>query len=377
MSDFDIEFAEDVELPPPLTDAELAVLEATELGLLSSNGVAAVPLAEASAHTWQAQDIVAVSENPPDPPAIAELFYLGKRHVLSGEPEAGKSTLLLAAAGDELKVGRGIVWVDDDDMGPAAVLERLRNFGVGDETISRLFAYVQPEEALGEDGLSYLLALIDQRDVRLVVFDTFDAALTLHGFNPNDTTDIERFWTRVVNPLCKAGVAVVLADHVTKNADSRGKWSIGSQRKASGAAVHIGMRAIELFGRGRTGRAKLSVHKDRPGFLSRPSAGVFVVASEPESGDCSWQIEPDHSKSEAGEFRPTVLMEKVSNYLELPGGPRTRKDVEANVSGRGEYIRLAIDTLVTEGYVVETPGEHGAKLLASETPYREEDEREL
>jgi hypothetical protein len=47
---------------------------------------------------------------------------------------------------------------------------------------------------------------------------------------------------------------------------------------------------IEAFGRGRTGRAKIIAHKDRPGFLEKPSPGLFVLASDPETERCSWRM---------------------------------------------------------------------------------------
>jgi hypothetical protein len=61
------------------------------------------------------------------------------------------------------------------------------------------------------------------------------------------------------------------------------------------------MKAIVPLVRGGTGKAKISVHKDRPGHLECPSPGLFVV----ESGSVfSWRIQPDESRGEGGEFRP-------------------------------------------------------------------------
>ena len=57
--------------------------------------------------------------------------------MISGEDDAGKTMLLLGISADELRAGRGVVWVDTDDMGASMVLERLRGFGATDDTIRR------------------------------------------------------------------------------------------------------------------------------------------------------------------------------------------------------------------------------------------------
>jgi hypothetical protein len=66
-------------------------------------------------------------------------------------------------------------------------------------------------------------------------------------------------------------------------------------------------------------------------------------------------------------------MEKVSRYLELHAEPRSRNEIETNVTGKAEYVRLAIDTLVSEGYALEFPGENRARLVRLERAFREGD----
>src|SRR5438128_165871 len=46
-------------------------------------------------HTWTPIDIVALESTPPEPPAIGGLIYPGRRHIVSGEPEALKSWFAL------------------------------------------------------------------------------------------------------------------------------------------------------------------------------------------------------------------------------------------------------------------------------------------
>jgi DnaB-like helicase N terminal domain len=49
----------------------------------------------AAAHTWRSLDVLALGNEPPTRPTIGNLLYPGRRHVVSGEFDAGKSWLLL------------------------------------------------------------------------------------------------------------------------------------------------------------------------------------------------------------------------------------------------------------------------------------------
>lgn len=52
---------------------------------------------------WQALDLVSLASAPPQPPEVAKLFYFGKRYLVSGEFESGKTWLLVAGAVNELQ----------------------------------------------------------------------------------------------------------------------------------------------------------------------------------------------------------------------------------------------------------------------------------
>jgi len=302
---------------------------------------------------------------------IAGLFYVGKRHNLTGESEAAKTWLALAATAGELKEERAVVWVDGDLVGDSDLLERLRSLGVPDDTIASHFLYFAPEGPVGDSA--ELVEPLRASDGRLAVLDGFNPLLYLHGCDPDKGVGIESFMRRVANPLRNAGAAVVTTDNVTKSREARGSWAIGSERKKSAVEVQLGMTKIEPLSRGETGKFKLTVHKDRPGFLERPSPGLFVVASDPGTGQCSWRLEAAQRVTDEGTFRPTNLMEKVSRYLELAGERRSRNQIEQAVKGKTDYKRQAIDTLISEGFAVEVP--HGqTRLVQSAGAFRETDE---
>jgi DnaB helicase-like protein/AAA domain-containing protein len=361
-----------------------AVLAATENGAVDSalldqlvRSVERQRAGAAREHTWKPLDVIGLGSEEPKPPQIGGLLYPGKRHVISGEDDAGKTMLLLGISADELREGRGVVWIDTDDMGAASVLERLRLFGADEEAIRSLFAYLHPEEALSDAARDDVIALLRERDVRLMVNDAFNAALTLHGYSPGSTEEVEAFWQRAVAPFCHAGAAVVLPDHVVKRKDERGRYAYGSERKATGCDLHLGLRVIEPFGRGRRGKARITVHRDRIGFLPRPSPGLFVLDSDADTGRLAWRLEASREKGEQGEqdWRPTGYMEKVSRYLELRrADPPSITQIEEGVPGGTDYKRQAVEALIRDGYAIEIPGSRNARLIQSVRPFREADE---
>jgi hypothetical protein len=322
--------------------------------------------------SWMPSNIISLAASRPEPPQVVGLLYPGLFHLVSGESEALKTWLAAIAATEELAAGRGVLWIDGDDVGSGVLLERLRALGADDDAIARRFAYVLPDQALDDDSRKDLLGTVRGLSCRLAVFDGFNPLLHLQHLDPNVGTDVEAFY-RLLDPIRRTGVAVVVTDNVVKSAEARGGWAIGSERKRSKAQVHLGMKALVPLVRGGTGKARIDVHKDRPGWLQRPSPGVLVL--DTTDAGCSWRIDPDASRAEGGEFRPTHLMERVSRHLEVRGEPDSQTQIEEKVRGKAVHLRAAMDRLRAEGYVVELEGPRGM-LLRLERPFREAEDAE-
>jgi hypothetical protein len=350
-----------------ITPSLRAELEARE------NGANVVPLqVEQPRHSWTPIDLVSLGDEPPEPPTLGGLAYPGRRHVFSGEPEALKSWLTLVLSAEEMRAGRSVVYIDLE-MGPRDTLARLRNLQLRDADISAHFIYLNPHEPL-KPALGDVETLLIQRRPSLVVIDAFAGALALHGLDGLKSADVERFYRDVVDPLRAHGAAVVILDHLPKAIEGRGKWAIGSERKIGACDVHLGLEMLQPFGRGRTGRAKIVTHKDRPGYLPRPKAGELELVSDEESELITWQIRLAEREQSPEPFRPTCLMKRVSEYLEAQAEPVSRNVVEQNIKGKAAGKRLAMDILIADGYLEQSPGPFGAHLLRSVRPYRESDE---
>lgn len=324
----------------------------------------------AAPHTWQPLDIVGLAANPPAPPEIGGLIYRARRVLLSGELESLKTWASLVLTKAEFDAGYPVAWADLDAMGSGEILDRLRALGVADETISRQFLYFEPTETLKQGRLGDVCALIRERGVRYFPIDSFNPMLNLHGLDPQSTSDVETFWREIATPITEAGAAPTLLDHVPKNPTGRGKYAYGSERKATGAIVHIGFQLLETLKRGATGRTLLTTHKDRPGYLPRPTIGRLVFVSDGEH--VTYELEQDRSRA-GGQFRPTVLMERASRRVEEETEARSQTWIEKNVTGNGPALREAVAILVDEGYFTKTETSTGFKFT-SVRPYREADD---
>jgi hypothetical protein len=320
---------------------------------------------------WQRINPIAAAANPPEPPTIGGILYPGKRTILSGETESLKSWFALVLAKAELDIGYSVAWADLDAMGAGELLARLRALDVPDEVISSRFLLYEPDSPLRDDALDAFLAEITEANVRLFVVDAFNSMLGLHALDPNKTADIDRFWRQVAQPICDAGIATVLIDHVVKNTDARGRYAIGSERKASGAHLHLGFQPLKPFARGGARQTRLRTHKDRTGFLPRPTVGILEFVSDGDS--VTYSLREDRSRA-TDVFRPTNLMGRVSDYLAIQDAPVSRTNVADSVTGKTEYIRTALDVLIAEGYVQEHEGKGGARPVALIRAYREDDD---
>lgn len=335
------------------------------------------PQEDKPSHSWVALDLIALGDEPPTPPEIMGLLYCGSRNLFSGEFESIKSMMGLAACVEEVTESRGVVWVDCDNMGPRATLERLRQFGLSDEEIAAYFCYMRPGEPFGDAASEHALELLSARSGRLVVFDAFNSAMSLQGLDPMKTVEIDEWYQTVSDPFANEGVASTFLDHVVKSSDDRGRYSYGGERKVSGADTHLGSRIIDQVGRGRSGAAKITVHKDRHGFIREayPNGLVFRLNSDPETGALSWKLEADESVTPEGDFRPDGLMYKVSRYLERADEARSRSQIRQDVQGKHDYVLAAVECLLDEGYVreIDRKGRGGGKAIQLVRAFRNEE----
>jgi hypothetical protein len=298
----------------------------------------------------------------------AGLFYPGRLNGLFGRYGSLKSFVALIVAIQEIEAGRRVWWVDFEDD-PFGTAERLVDLGADPEDVSARFRYLNPHEALSPASVRRVVAAVETESPSLVVIDSGGEWMSLQAVKPNQDEEVAAFYKTYVGPFTRAGAGVVALDHVPHESADKLR-AIASQRKmAAVRGVAYRIDTILELGRGETGKATLVSAKDAFGHYPRETvvaevtidaaASPYTVSVDPPTGPAEW--------------KPTVLMERISNHLAAhPAGLSKRRLLEG-VSGKREYKALAIDLLIEDGYIaVEKKG--GAHLHTLAHPYREADE---
>lgn len=290
------------------------------------------------------------------------LFYAGRVNQLFGESGGGKSWLGLAAIRDVVRHDMRALFVDWEDNA-TGMAERLVDLGLDDDEIARV-DYRNPSGAISSGlerfGGPYAVAVIDSTG----------EAMAAGGVDSNADQEVAQ-WFAIVKRVCRldGGPAVIVIDHIPKDTEAPKSYAIGSQRKraaVTGAAYRVD--TLKESAKGRDGILKLTVAKDRHGNRPKGSVAAEVHMLSGRDGALNIELRPSDAQMAAdrGEkFRPTVLMERVSHYLESVPGASQRAVCKA-VAGKTDHLRLALECLVEEGYV--KVGGHGYESIDT---YRE------
>jgi hypothetical protein len=287
------------------------------------------------------------------------LFYPKRLHVIAAESEAGKTWLALAVVAEELARGRACVYLDfEDDEG--GVVGRLMTMGIAPSVIQERFAYIRPEDSIEAlTNRQDLAEVLGDLQPSLAILDGVTEAMSLHGLELKDNTDVAKFGRMLPKWIADRGPAAVALDHVVKDREARGGYALGGVHKLNGlnGAMYI-MENREPFGIGRTGKSRVLVRKDRPGQLRRHGIpahdGLFwyadlVVESRAEEFAEVWL--PAAKEQALAVFRPTGLMAKVCAVLAQHPNGLSKNAIETSVGGKAATVRGALDLLVSEGYV--------------------------
>lgn len=339
------------------------------------------------------------------------LFYRHKVHSVHGESESGKTWLALCAVAECLTGGEPVLYIDFEDDAKG-VGTRLLLMGVPRAVVTdpALFSYVRPEVGLGADderkAFEYLLSGV----YSLAVLDGVTESMGLLGLVGKDNDNVASWQRTLPNAIARrSGAAVVCIDHVTKDADTRGRFAIGGQQKMAGLSGAAFIIEPETpFARGLAGIASVRVGKDRPGFLRavggdwRKSDRTQLVASftldSTDAARVRWKLEPPDDDGAHGgqsghgvdEPRRKWCMEQVSLYWENqnPNGDenpkakgllacsatKTENAMVESHKGSGiarDLWRAAIGALVVEGYAKQIDGARNSKLHKVVRVYRE------
>ncbi len=298
----------------------------------------------------------------------------GRVTLLYSPGKTGKSLIAMEIAaaaaigapvlGSEAAEPVSVVYIDQE-MTPEDWHDRLVDMGYGPDHIDQLeqhlhLAQLQAWPPMDTPlGGSAVFGEVAKHQAQLVVIDT--ASKVIKGEeNSNDTH--AAFYRSTVVPLKRLGCGVLVLDHTGKDVD---RGARGGSAKTDNVDL-----AFELLTRGRDLLSLRCSHaRFRDDALSEP---VFLRR---QSDPLTHQLEEHASKApEHGPgLRPTHLMEKVSKYVEYNPG-LTRNGITGAKLGKTDYVRLALDLLIAEGYVHAESGPNRSQTHRSLKPYREDEE---
>lgn len=339
---------------------------------------------DAPASSWAPIDLSAILDGSyvPEEPSLmprtdgATLLYPGRVHTFQGESESGKSMVAQAETA-RILTGWGRAVYIDFESDASVVVGRILMMGAAREQVASGLLYLRPgvrPHATGEDRAAFERLLTGRFD--LAVIDGVTEAASVFGVASKDNDEITAWNRAFARPLAQqTGAAVIQVDHVTKDSESRGRFAIGAQAKMSaldGAAYVVEVK--EPLGRGLRGVVVLRVAKDRPGAV-RPTCGQFrksdrtqeaarVVVDSTSDGVIAVTVEPPAADGSDGQsdFRPTALMERISQFLESQPADQSENQVMRGVSGRDSVKKAALAALVAEGFVARFTGSRNAQM---------------
>ncbi len=310
------------------------------------------------------------------------MLYPGRSHMFLGEPESCKSWAAQIAVADCLNEGRNALYIDNEAEA-RDVVGHLRALGVSDEKMLAHLLYVRPEDPFDSKAEAALFgALAERVPLYISVIDGVNSGMVANGLEPNSNKDVAHWWSILVRPVQRQTEGpTILVDHVAKDANTRGDWSVGAgQKKALIDGAMIAFQVVLPFGVGRNGLVKLSLFKDRPGYLrgrqnsSKELAQMRLVS---ENGSVTSEfLTPTGAVEEAGgedSWKPTGYMVRVSRAIREASAPLSKDAIGVAVKGKTKYVRTALEILVAEGYVEQVKGAHNSLLHRELRPYEEED----
>jgi hypothetical protein len=298
------------------------------------------------------------------------LFYPERLNSIFGESGGGKTWIAYAAVVETVQRGGRVVVIDWEDS-MHGIVERLDLLGIDVEHIA-LVDYRNPGTGIAR-GVERLTAEITD-PVALVIIDSVGEAMAAGGVNSNDDAEVA-VWFNLCRRLTRlpGGPAVVLLDHIPKATDAPQLYSIGSQRKR--AAINGASYRVDTLrepAQGRDGKWKLTVAKDRIGNRAKgtTAAIVDVTSTDGSIGLYFHMTDAQEAEAKGERFRPTVLMERISRYLEdNPGAARVA--IERDVQGKASAKRSALEVLIEEGFIETEDGPRGAIFHRVANPFRE------
>jgi 5S rRNA maturation endonuclease (ribonuclease M5) len=320
--------------------AELAIVEAPR-----TTGLAVIDL-EPAAETVEQPTLV-----------CHDLLYLGAVHTLTGPPDCGKTTLACWWMLQAVRDGRNVLFLDEEG-GRELVTEKFQALGA--QPGERIGYVPFPSLQWTAANVAELAHVLTDRKPAIIAWDSAAAFLARAGLDENAAADVTRFYTQVLAFCARNyGAAVLVVDHDTKSSEPS-RYARGSGAKLAATDVAYKIEPVKPFSKTEDGISKLTITKDRRGYLHRDHDVTFTSGNN---------LDVAITERSSGQFRPTVLMGRINDVLVANGGEMSFRDLKDRVRGKEEHIREALAVLIDEGNIKRRNGPRGAHLHELVVPF--------
>jgi hypothetical protein len=176
--------------------------------------------------------------------------------------DSAKRNIGLSIARCVIEDGGHVIWLDPEDT-PAGTLKRLASFGADVAALEPFFHYVHNPTP---DDFCRAIAYAAKHPQTLIYLDGLAEALAAEGKDENNVSDVLVFLRERLRPFAEEGAAVLIADHVTKSTENRGRWSHGSGAKLGRYDdISCSAELVQPYSPKLAGKIRLRVAKDRNG----------------------------------------------------------------------------------------------------------------
>ncbi|WKN48844.1 bifunctional DNA primase/polymerase [Nocardioides sp. Arc9.136] len=331
------------------------------------SGPAATPV---DAGAWEPLDLAQWFRSPP-PPAqrfgSGQMLYRGALHWLAGEPESGKSILMLQWALEEMRLGNNVVLLDEE-AGPRDVFAKLQALGASPDLLASHLTYLPPAGRNLLREAETLRDVVGDRRATFVGVDGAAAHLAIADLNEDSATDVTKFVVRGLLPLAHSvNASVVVLDHMTKSV-SNTRYARGSGAKLAKADAAYYVEAVQPFSKVSSGRVRITSTKDRLGEFGRNAVwdvNVDTSDSRIRLGFSHLTTEEAASISARASRGPNPgkdagIRTDVVSFLRANPGASTRALREAKIAGKDALERVLNEMREAGEIRVDSAGHGGA-----------------
>ena len=239
----------------------------------------------------------------------------GCLNLFTGESESCKTWAGLLAVAQEIRKGNVVCIIDFEDSAETTI-DRLRQLGLTEAQITEGIMYCSPDSPFDIVAQAHLerhlgnLCNSSARKLTLAVVDSVNEAMLIEGLDPEVGGDMARFYHGLPRWLKERGPAVLLIEHTTKAGDSRGRGANASERAVNGIdGAAYSFAELAPFGRGVAARVKVTVTKDRGGFIREHAPakvmGTLLLTSSAQDGSVSASVAPPPGRRSASRRAPS------------------------------------------------------------------------